>query len=151
MFLSLDAETGHGGDVAVVNFGLGKNKNCEILFPMNVGEPERTSRLFLKNTNPGSLNQIGPLPPTPPPPADPEVRPCSRRSKNSCVTFQQLAGVLLVEVLACGGQARQLLVEDVLLGAQAVALHVLGPVQLAHVKVEDLQPEPGKTEIRGQI
>lgn len=58
-----------------------------------------------------------------------------------------LTGVLLVEVLARGRQARQLLVEDVLLGAQAVALHVLGPVQLAHVEVEDLQPEAGEKKI----
>lgn len=50
----------------------------------------------------------------------------------------------LVEVLACGGQARQVLVEDVLLGPHAVALHVLGPVQLAHVKVEHLRTGEGR-------
>ena len=47
----------------------------------------------------------------------------------------------LVEVFACSGEARQILVEDVLLGAHAVALHVLCPVQLAHVKVEHLAVE----------
>jgi len=50
----------------------------------------------------------------------------------------------LVEVLACGGQARQVLVEHVLLGPHAVALHVLGPVQLAHVKVEHLRTGEGR-------
>lgn len=48
-------------------------------------------------------------------------------------------GSLLVEVFAGSRKARQLFVQDVLLGAHAVTFHVLCPVQLTHVKVKDLQ------------
>lgn len=48
---------------------------------------------------------------------------------------------LLVEVFAGGRQTRQLLVQHVLLGTHAVTLHVLGPVQLPHVKVKHLQKD----------
>ena len=46
--------------------------------------------------------------------------------------------VLLVEMLASSRQAGQLFVQDVLLGAHAVVFHVLGPVQLSHIKVKRL-------------
>ena len=55
-----------------------------------------------------------------------------------------LVSVLLVEVFACSRQARQLFIEDIFLGAHTVALHVFGPVQLTHIKIENLQKSKRK-------
>lgn len=47
--------------------------------------------------------------------------------------------LLLVEVFACSRDARQLLVEDIFLGAHTITFHVLCPVELTHIKIEHLQ------------
>lgn len=48
-------------------------------------------------------------------------------------------------MLPCSRNVGHVFVQDVLLGADAVILNVLGPVQLAHVKVKSLQRD--KNEI----
>lgn len=46
---------------------------------------------------------------------------------------------VLSQVLSGGGNVRHVLIQNVLLGADAVILDVLRPVQLANVKVEGLK------------
>lgn len=46
---------------------------------------------------------------------------------------------LLPQMLPGGGDVGHVFVQDVLLGADAVILDVLGPVKLAHVEVKSLQ------------
>lgn len=47
--------------------------------------------------------------------------------------------VLLAQVLPGGGNIGHVLVQYVLLGADAVTLNVLRPIQLTHVKVKHLR------------
>lgn len=46
---------------------------------------------------------------------------------------------LLPQMLPGSGDVGHIFVQDVLLGADAVILYVLGPVKLAHVEVKSLQ------------
>lgn len=59
--------------------------------------------------------------------------------RQTGVIILSLFAHLLPQVLPCSRNVRHVFVQDVLLGADAVILNVLGPVQLAHVKVKSLQ------------
>lgn len=59
--------------------------------------------------------------------------------RQTAVIILSLFAHLLPQVLPCSRNVRHVFVQDVLLGADAVILNVLGPVQLAHVKVKSLQ------------
>lgn len=47
-------------------------------------------------------------------------------------------------MLPGSGDVRHVFIQDVLLGADAIIVNVLGPVQLAHIKVERLKEGGGK-------
>lgn len=53
---------------------------------------------------------------------------------------------ILPQMLPGSGNVRHVFIQDVFLGANAVVLNVLGPVQLAHVKVKCLtERKPKRT------
>lgn len=62
-----------------------------------------------------------------------------RRFFMSGCVFARLHRLLLVEMLACSWEARELLIQDIFFGAHAVTFHVLCPVELTHVEIEHLQ------------
>lgn len=59
-----------------------------------------------------------------------------------------MIGDLLPQVLASGRNVGHVFVQDVFLGADAVIIDVLGPVQLTHVKVKGLRETERNREKR---
>lgn len=56
---------------------------------------------------------------------------------------------LLPQMLPGSRNVRHVFIQDVLLGADTIILNVLGPVQLAHVKVKRLQDrKPDRRRLR---
>lgn len=57
---------------------------------------------------------------------------------------------LLPQMLPGSRNVRHVFIQDVLLGADAVILNVLGPVQLTHIKVKRLQDGKDGVQTKGK-